>query len=71
MKKRILKLSLVLALGALTFSSCNKAENTDTHESHGHDHSVQYQCPMKCEKDKTYDHAGKCPVCTMDLKEVE
>lgn len=30
-----------------------------------------YQCPMKCEGEKTYDAAGKCPKCGMDLKEVE
>lgn len=30
-----------------------------------------YQCPMKCEGEKTYDSAGKCPVCTMDMKEVK
>jgi hypothetical protein len=28
---------------------------------------VAYACPMKCEKDKTYDAVGKCPVCKMDL----
>lgn len=28
-----------------------------------------YQCPMKCEGEKTYDKPGKCPVCKMDLKE--
>ncbi|WP_299273492.1 heavy metal-binding domain-containing protein [uncultured Psychroserpens sp.] len=27
-----------------------------------------YQCPMKCEKDKTYHSKGNCPVCKMDLK---
>ena len=27
-----------------------------------------YQCPMKCEGDKTYDKAGKCPKCGMNLK---
>ena len=30
-----------------------------------------YQCPMDCEKGKTYDEEGKCPVCNMDLKKVE
>lgn len=30
----------------------------------------KYQCPMKCEKDKTYDKPGKCPVCEMDLEGV-
>lgn len=27
-----------------------------------------YQCPMKCEGDKTYAQAGKCPKCGMELK---
>ena len=26
-----------------------------------------YQCPMDCEHGKTYDKAGVCPVCGMDL----
>ena len=29
-----------------------------------------YQCPMKCEGDKTYDKFGSCPVCNMDLKAI-
>ena len=34
-------------------------------------HTMAYQCPMKCEADKTYDKAGKCPKCGMSLKEIE
>lgn len=30
-----------------------------------------YQCPMKCEGEKTYDKLGKCPKCGMDLKDVK
>ena len=30
-----------------------------------------YQCPMDCEKGKTYDKPGQCPVCKMDLKKQE
>ncbi len=30
-----------------------------------------YQCPMKCEGDKTYGKPGQCPTCKMDLKEVK
>jgi hypothetical protein len=30
----------------------------------------KYFCPMKCEGDKTYDAAGRCPVCHMKLKPV-
>lgn len=32
---------------------------------------AKYQCPMKCEGDKTYDKPGKCPKCGMDLKKVD
>ena len=30
----------------------------------------QYACPMQCEGKKTYEKAGKCPVCEMDLQPV-
>lgn len=30
----------------------------------------KYFCPMKCEGEKTYDQAGRCPVCRMKLKAV-
>ena len=47
------------------------------HEHHGHSHgsdehhsSTKYQCPMKCEGDKTYDATGICPVCNMKLAPV-
>ena len=33
--------------------------------------SVVYACPMKCEGDKTYDKAGSCSKCGMDLTEVK
>lgn len=45
---------------------------------HSHDHHIHQQvkdgngifyCPMHCEGDKTYDEAGRCPVCGMDLIE--
>lgn len=44
------------------------------HEKH-HDHAKKqegngvYECSMHCEGDKTYDKAGDCPVCGMDLVE--
>lgn len=28
-----------------------------------------FYCPMHCEGEKTYDKAGDCPVCGMDLVE--
>ena len=30
-----------------------------------------YQCPMKCEGEKTYHEKGSCPVCKMDLQKLE
>ena len=33
--------------------------------------TVKYQCPMKCEGEKTYAATGTCPMCKMDLKEVK
>ena len=41
-------------------------EMTDEHAEHAH-----YQCPMKCEGEKMYEELGSCPVCKMDLKEIE
>ncbi len=32
--------------------------------------SATFACPMKCEGEKTYPVAGKCPVCGMDLEPV-
>ncbi|HWR32695.1 MAG TPA: heavy metal-binding domain-containing protein, partial [Chitinophagaceae bacterium] len=32
--------------------------------------TARYQCPMKCEGEKTYDQPGKCPVCHMSLKKI-
>jgi hypothetical protein len=40
-----------------TLSATTKAEK-----------AAVYQCPMDCEKGKTYDKPGSCPVCKMDLK---
>ncbi|WP_196885298.1 heavy metal-binding domain-containing protein [Aureivirga sp. CE67] len=30
-----------------------------------------YQCPMDCEKGKTYEKEGKCPTCKMDLAKMD
>ncbi|MGB5242322.1 MAG: heavy metal-binding domain-containing protein [Lutimonas sp.] len=40
---------------------------TETSEEHA---AHVYQCPMKCEGDKTYAEATTCPECKMDLKEI-
>ena len=41
-------------------------------EDHGYEMAMSaYQCPMKCEGDKTYEEEGACPECKMDLKKVD
>lgn len=63
----------VLFIAAMFLASCGggnsevKTESTATEEIA----SAKYQCPMKCEGDKTYDKPGQCPVCNMDLKKLE
>lgn len=41
----------------------------ETKKQHpGHEEKTTvYQCPMRCEKDKVYNHPGNCPVCHMKL----
>ena len=54
---------------AVTITSCkNDNKKAETPEEVA---LTEYQCPMKCEGDKTYtDKDQKCPVCGMALKEV-
>jgi hypothetical protein len=69
MKKIVLSAALVAIVG-MSFTSCKNEskDKTKTEEVA----MTEYQCPMKCEGDKTYtDKDVKCPVCGMGLKEVE
>ena len=66
--KRILYtagLSLSLIISGATITACGGESKTETVEV------TTYQCPMDCEVGKTYDKAGICPVCEMELKVVE
>lgn len=75
MKKSILLVVAIFSI-AVMFTSCKETKkdaDTDKHEMHEKEgdktaHNA-YQCPMDCEKGKTYDKEGSCPVCKMDLKE--
>lgn len=49
----------------LVLTACKNDTSSSTKEV------LIYQCPMQCEGDKTYDAPGSCPVCKMELKEVE
>ncbi len=62
MKKTITYLALIMFFVMVNSSrSFAHAAQTD---------AEKYQCPMKCEGDKTYDQPGKCPVCGMALRKI-
>lgn len=78
MKKIILSLAFAAALSSCNHKSETKSDaspatkDTTTEKSAtpatGSSTAVSYQCPMKCEGEKTYAQMGKCPVCEMDLR---
>ena len=58
-------------------SNETKVQDTEVHDQDltnddGSDDHIahNYQCPMLCEGDKTYDKPGICPECKMDLEEI-
>lgn len=71
MKKKIVLIAmpafLLAAMG--TFSACGGS--TESNASEEHVEHVHYACPMDCEDGKTYTEAGTCPVCEMDLEEMD
>lgn len=69
MKK--LAIALCLALGLLFALPACKSAPKNGENSGNNAVAKKYQCPMKCEKDKTYDSPGKCPKCGMEMKEVK
>ena len=61
-----------MALMAILTIFCITTVNAQTKKDSTakYQHTMANQCPMKCEGGKTYDKAGKCPKCGMDLKAV-
>lgn len=58
----------MLLIAAFTiFSVSAMAQQKSTNKNN--QQKTSYYCPMKCEGDKTYAKAGKCPKCKMNLKE--
>lgn len=62
MKKILFVICCILSLGLTACKNDNSKKETE---------AISYQCPMKCEGEKTYAEAGICPICNMDLKVVE
>ena len=67
---------ILLAMVSVTINSCGNIKTDE--EIHQHIDEIPaeikdntYQCPMKCEGVLVYEKEGDCPVCKMDLKEIE
>jgi protein SCO1/2 len=58
--KKIAVICAIVFSSVAVLSSCGSSEV-----------KTAYQCPMKCEGEKTYDKPGECPLCKMELKEVK
>ena len=52
---------IIILLTIVSFGACKESTTTKSEK-------IAYQCPMKCEGDKTYKEAGSCPKCNMHLK---
>lgn len=61
--KKLMMLSLIAASFLM---SCNQKPETKNPDSTTV--AATYQCPMDCEKGKTYEKSGKCPICEMELE---
>ena len=78
MKKTLVVLAVLFSFAAISISCKEtkkeevKIESEDTHANEGNEMvTAAYQCPMDCEKGKTYGETGNCPVCKMELRSLE
>ena len=64
-----LSVSIVLLVGCNNSKSETKTttDSTVATVAKSDTAAIAYTCTMKCEKDKMYSEAGKCPVCKMEL----
>jgi hypothetical protein len=60
---------LALVLSLVAFAACkNGSSKNAASTTEAAVPGTKYICPMNCEKGKTYDQPGSCPVCHMDLE---
>ena len=78
MKKSIVLFAFVIATFAFVSCKGDAEEKEETAKETAVEdsevpaeemHMASYACPMDCEKGKTYEAPGQCPVCEMDLVE--
>ncbi len=71
MKKIVFTFSAIIAVAIMAVSCNNNTSTSKETASTGTDtaaHAHKYRCPMNCEKGKTYDKEGNCPICGMKLE---
>lgn len=67
MKTKIL--IAVLSIGLFTMSTVKAQEKPKMKVEQME--KAAFACPMQCEGEKTYEKAGSCPKCKMDLKKAD
>jgi hypothetical protein len=70
MKKQIITAALLFTV-TMFINSCGSNNSETKTERTEQIEIAKYQCPMKCEGEKTYNKPGQCPKCNMDLQKVE
>ena len=70
-----MKRNMLIAVGTMLVSgmmfcmvSCGSSGEEAQTEVAQPPADAKYVCPMECEAGKTYDKAGTCPVCDMDME---
>lgn len=71
MKQTIIAICLTTLFLSAACSNGNSNQGNSVKTETTDSTKMAYQCPMDCEKGKVYTEPGKCPVCEMDLKEIE
>jgi len=66
-----LKMILIIVSAIFSFSAADAQTTKKKSKTQKEKTAVHYQCPMKCEGEKTYHKDGKCPKCNMQLKAIK
>jgi hypothetical protein len=69
MEKKIILLLVLLGVTRLAFIGCSS--NSGKEQAQQAKSELSYQCPMDCEMGKFYANKGACPVCEMDMTQVD
>ena len=60
-----------MAIAIFSFSAADAQISKKKIKTKKEKSAMHYQCPMKCEGEKTYHKNGKCPDCGMQMKPVK